>query len=122
MPRKQSITRRTPATKRPKGGNAGASVSKRRPSGAKTEKSLEETIEEIQRGIERDLNTVDFATLDVGEPKPQKRTAVLLKMEPDVLAFFKAGGKGYQTRINRVLRFYVEDVRRASARSLAGAD
>jgi hypothetical protein len=37
-----------------------------------------------------------------------------------VLAFFKAGGRGYQTRINRVLRFYIEDVRRASERALAG--
>jgi len=32
------------------------------------------------------------------------KTSVSLKLDADVLAWFKAGGKGYQTRINRALR------------------
>ena len=33
---------------------------------------------------------------------------ISLRVDPDVLAFFKQGGSGYQTRINAVLRAYVE--------------
>jgi uncharacterized protein (DUF4415 family) len=31
-----------------------------------------------------------------------------LRLDPDVLAFFRKSGKGYQTTINAVLRKYVE--------------
>lgn len=31
-----------------------------------------------------------------------------LRVDPDVLAFFKSLGKGYQTRMNAVLRSYME--------------
>ena len=35
-----------------------------------------------------------------------------LRVDPDVLAFFRAGGAGYQTRINAVLKAYVEEMRK----------
>jgi len=41
---------------------------------------------------------------------PEPKTAVSIRLDPDVLAFFKAQGKGYQTRINAVLRAYMEAV------------
>jgi len=31
-----------------------------------------------------------------------------MRIDPDVLAWFKARGKGYQTRMNAVLRAYVK--------------
>ena len=31
-----------------------------------------------------------------------------LRLDPDVLAWFKAQGKGYQTRMNAVLRAYMK--------------
>jgi len=31
-----------------------------------------------------------------------------LRIDPDVLGWFKAQGKGYQTRMNAVLRAYVK--------------
>ena len=31
-----------------------------------------------------------------------------MRIDPDVLAWFKAQGKGYQTRMNAVLRAYVK--------------
>jgi uncharacterized protein (DUF4415 family) len=34
-----------------------------------------------------------------------------LRLDPDVLAFFRKRGKGYQTSINAVLRKYVEGVK-----------
>jgi uncharacterized protein (DUF4415 family) len=39
--------------------------------------------------------------------KPRK-VAISLRMDADVLEHFKAGGKGWQTRINEVLRAYVQ--------------
>jgi uncharacterized protein (DUF4415 family) len=36
------------------------------------------------------------------------KQAISLRLDPDVVAFFKEQGKGYQTSINRVLRQYME--------------
>jgi uncharacterized protein (DUF4415 family) len=41
------------------------------------------------------------------KPLPGKRQ-VTLRIDEDVLDWFKAGGKGYQTRINALLRAYME--------------
>jgi len=38
---------------------------------------------------------------------PPKKAAVNLRIDSDVLDWFKQTGKGYQTRINKVLRAYV---------------
>ena len=39
---------------------------------------------------------------------PPAKSAISLRLDTDVLAFFKAQGRGYQTRINAVLRSYME--------------
>ena len=39
---------------------------------------------------------------------PPVKSAISLRLDTDVLAFFKAQGRGYQTRINAVLRSYME--------------
>jgi uncharacterized protein (DUF4415 family) len=39
---------------------------------------------------------------------PDRKTLVSLRLDPDVLVWFKKQGKGYQTRINAVLRAYVK--------------
>ena len=41
-------------------------------------------------------------------PEPQTKTAISLRVDPDVLDFFKSAGRGYQTRMNAVLRAYME--------------
>ncbi len=46
----------------------------------------------------------------VGEP--QGKRAVSIRLDEDVIEFFKKGGKGYQTRINKVLRTYMEAMER----------
>ena len=46
-------------------------------------------------------------------PSP-KKTAISIRLDPHVFAFFKAGGRGYQTRINAVLRAYMNSRRRQS--------
>ena len=47
---------------------------------------------------------------------PLIKKGVFLRLDPDLLAWFKAGGPGYQTRINRVLRAYMLAHRKPAAR------
>ncbi|NKB66779.1 MAG: hypothetical protein GKR89_06950 [Candidatus Latescibacteria bacterium] len=46
-----------------------------------------------------------MASLQVIMPKAKK--SISLRVDPDVLSFFKANGKGSQTRMNAVLRAYM---------------
>jgi len=39
---------------------------------------------------------------------PGLKEQITLRIDPDVLAFFRKHGRGYQTTINAVLRKYVE--------------
>ncbi|MDE0300438.1 MAG: BrnA antitoxin family protein [Candidatus Poribacteria bacterium] len=39
---------------------------------------------------------------------PQPKRAISMRVDGDVLAWFKSQGRGYQTRINAVLRAYME--------------
>jgi len=52
-------------------------------------------VAEIVRGIARK-----------GLPKAARKAAISLRVDPEVLEWFKAQGPGYQTRINAVLRAY----------------
>jgi uncharacterized protein (DUF4415 family) len=57
------------------------------------------------------LESVDWtkvAAIDAPSKQP-----ISIRLDQDVLDFFKAQGNGYQGRINRVLRHYVESVRRS---------
>ena len=51
-------------------------------------------------------------TIVIGGLPPRKRD-VHIRLDADVLDWFRAQGKGYQTRINAVLRAFVEARRRA---------
>jgi uncharacterized protein (DUF4415 family) len=57
-----------------------------------------------------------FASARWVVPKAGKRTQIALKVDPDVLAFYKQPGPGYQTRMNDVLRAYMEQARRARSK------
>ena len=39
---------------------------------------------------------------------PEKKKPVTLRLDADVLEWFRSSGKGYQTRINSVLRSFYE--------------
>jgi len=39
---------------------------------------------------------------------PEKKATITMTIDRDVLAFFKHGGRGYQTRINAVLRSFMD--------------
>jgi uncharacterized protein (DUF4415 family) len=39
---------------------------------------------------------------------PASKSSITIRLDPEVLEWFKSQGKGYQTRINSVLRMYME--------------
>ncbi len=47
-----------------------------------------------------------------GLQPPQRKRQVTLRLDEDVLAWFRASGRGYQSRINRLLRAYMEEAER----------
>ncbi len=50
------------------------------------------------------------------KPAPRK-SQLTLRLDSDVLDWFKGQGRGYQTRINALLRAYMEAHRKQSARA-----
>jgi len=51
------------------------------------------------------LEDCDMASLQVVMPKAKQ--SISLRVDPEVLSFFKSYGRGYQTRMNAVLRAFV---------------
>lgn len=47
-----------------------------------------------------------WAKAIVTDRRPPKRN-ITLRIDPDIIEWFKARGKGYQTRMNAVLRAYI---------------
>ncbi|MEO7963033.1 MAG: BrnA antitoxin family protein [Gemmatimonadaceae bacterium] len=45
---------------------------------------------------------------------PVAKEAISIRLDSDVIAYFRATGPRYQTRINAVLRSYVDQVREAA--------
>jgi uncharacterized protein (DUF4415 family) len=52
-----------------------------------------------------------FAKARIVYPHERKRL-LTVRLDADIVDFFKAKGKGYQTRMNEVLRTYVEAMRK----------
>lgn len=52
--------------------------------------------------------TIDWTQASVELPRP--KAALYMRLDADLLEFFRKQGKGYQTKINAVLRSYVEQV------------
>ncbi len=68
----------------------------------------EEEIEEAARSDEDSLllEECDINSLQIVMPKAKQ--SISLRVDPDVLLYFKSMGKGYQTRMNAVLRAYMK--------------
>lgn len=52
------------------------------------------------------MEEIDWVTTEL--PKPPRKGHMTLRIDTDVLAWFRAQGKGYQSRINAILRRYFE--------------
>ncbi len=61
-----------------------------------------------------DIDTSEIPALDPDFFKsailrmPSKKASITVRLDSDVLEWFRNQGKGYQTRINAVLRTYME--------------
>ena len=55
----------------------------------------------------QDFKDVDWSKAVIVYPQP--KNAISIRLDQDVVDFFKATGKGYQTRINAVLRHYMDE-------------
>jgi uncharacterized protein (DUF4415 family) len=71
------------------------------------------TEEEIEEGIRRDPDS-DPANFDWSKAvlfNPRRKEAISIRLDEDVLVYFKSLGAGYQTRINAVLRHFMEQTK-----------
>ena len=79
------------------------------------ERLKRETDKQIRNAVAADPDAAPVVSADwfrqaaLLEPQPKK--AVSIRLDEDVLEWFKRRGKGYQTRINAVLRAYVDTQR-----------
>ena len=55
-----------------------------------------------------DISELDDEFFQNAELRVPAKQQVTLRIDEDVLVWFKAQGKGYQTRINKLLRHYME--------------
>jgi uncharacterized protein (DUF4415 family) len=55
-----------------------------------------------------DIPELDDAFFEKAELRVPAKQPVTLRIDEDVLTWFKSQGKGYQTRINKLLRQYME--------------
>ncbi|MBF0456597.1 MAG: BrnA antitoxin family protein [Nitrospirae bacterium] len=71
---------------------------------AMTDTEIEQAVASDPDTFIPDANWFDKAQIVM----PQTKSMVTLRLDPDVLKWFKHDGRGYQTRINAVLRAFVK--------------
>ncbi|MCE3238110.1 MAG: hypothetical protein K0R24_1091 [Gammaproteobacteria bacterium] len=75
-------------------------------------KSISSDLKKLSKMTDADIDYSDIPALDESFFKkevvviPQKKDSLTLRIDHDVLEFFKHQGKGYQTLINAVLKTY----------------
>ena len=76
------------------------------------------TDEEIEKAVRKDPDAVplDFDWSEAILVIPPKKQAISIRVDEDVLDYFKKQGAGYQRRMNAVLRSFVEQKRKPPAR------
>ena len=78
-----------------------------------SKKSIKSDLARIDQMKDAEINYADIPPLDKSSLKrattawPPVKKQLTIRLDADVLAWLKAQGKGYQTRINRALREYV---------------
>jgi uncharacterized protein (DUF4415 family) len=69
------------------------------------------TDEEVEKSIAKDHDWAGFKDIDWSDSVlviPARKKAISIRIDEDVLDFFKSQGDGYQRRINAVLRSYMQ--------------
>ncbi len=78
------------------------------------------TDEEIDASIANDPDWEEFKDLDWDKAVlviPPKKKPISIRVDEDVLDYFKAEGAGYQRRMNAVLRSYMEQKKKKKKES-----
>jgi uncharacterized protein (DUF4415 family) len=73
---------------------------------------------EIEASIANDPDWHEFKDIDWSEAAlviPPKKKAISIRVDEDVLDYFKKDGAGYQRRMNAVLRSYMQQKRKKRA-------
>jgi uncharacterized protein (DUF4415 family) len=73
---------------------------------------------EIEAAMAKDPAWADFDDTDWSEAvlvMPPKKKAISIRLDEDVLDFFRQEGAGYQRRMNAVLRSYMQQRRKKRA-------
>ena len=77
-------------------------------------KSIKSDLARIDRMREADIDYSDIPPLDktflkkATAPWPPVKRQLTIRLDADVLGWLKGHGRGYQTRINRILRVVME--------------
>jgi uncharacterized protein (DUF4415 family) len=69
------------------------------------------TDKQLEASIANDPDWADLKDIDWSDAVlviPSRKKAISIRLDEDVLAFFKKEGDGYQRRINAVLRSYMQ--------------
>ncbi|MGD9839721.1 MAG: BrnA antitoxin family protein [Afipia sp.] len=69
------------------------------------------TDDEVETSIANDPDWAEFKNVDWSNAVlvvPARKKAISIRVDEDVLDFFKKDGEGYQRRINAVLRSYMD--------------
>jgi uncharacterized protein (DUF4415 family) len=79
------------------------------------------TDEQIEEAIRNDPDAVplDFNWGEAVLVIPPKKKAISIRVDEDVLDYFKAEGAGYQRRMNAVLRSYMQQKKAKKSRKRA---
>jgi uncharacterized protein (DUF4415 family) len=72
---------------------------------------------EINEAVRGDPDAVplEFDWSETVLVEPPKKKTISIRVDEDVLDYFKRGGAGYQRRMNRVLRFYMRERQKKKA-------
>jgi uncharacterized protein (DUF4415 family) len=88
------------------------SAAKLKPGKTDYERLRRMTDGEIARAVALDRDAarldIDWSGAEVVFPEPKQ--AISIRLDADIIEFFKRTGPGYQTKINAVLRSYVQHV------------
>lgn len=70
---------------------------------------------DIERAMRDDPEWRNLFDIDWSKAEmviPQKKKAISIRLDEDVVNFFQSTGKGYQTRINAVLKHFINEQKR----------
>lgn len=76
------------------------------------------TDEDIEKAMRDDPDWADLVDMDWSDAVvvvPRRKQAISIRLDADILDYFRSQGRGYQTHINAVLRSYIDQKKKERA-------